>query len=452
MLNCVPVFEETAWEGMIQAVSEGQFDMATDGITITEDRAQVVDFSNGYLSIEQRVMVRVDEERFAGTEDLAADDSLTVGTVPGTTNYEVAVGLVGDDRVQAFEQFPFAVQALIAGDIDAVIMDEAAGQGYVGINADQIKLVGDSLSSDELGFIFPQGSELVEPMNWALAELEANGTMAALAQKYFSDEFKVTYDDIGPGAYAEDDGEAAEDVSYDLDGREVTIAIENAYLPFNYISLATGEPAGWDYEALAAICDLLNCVPIFVEAAWEGMIQAVGDGQYDMAADGITITEDRAEIVDFSNGYINIEQRIMVRVGEDRFTGAEDLAANADLTVGSQPGTTNYETAIDLVGEDRVQAFESFPFAVQALIAGDVDSVIMDETAGQGYVGVNADQLMLTGESLSSDQLGFIFTKGSDLVEPVNWALAELEADGTMAELAAKFFSDEFKVTYDDIE
>lgn len=238
----------------------------------------------------------------------------------------------------------------------------------------------------------------------------------------------------------------------DLGGREVTIAVENAYLPFNYISLSTGEPGGWDYDAWNAICERLNCTPVYVEAAWEGMIQAVADGQYDAAADGITITPERQEIVDFSDGYISIEQRILVRIDEERFSSAAELAADAALTIGSQPGTTNYETAVELVGADRVQAFEQFPFAVQALIAGDIDAVIMDETAGLGYVGVNADQLKLVGESLSSDQLGFIFPKGSDLVEPVNMALQSMRGDGTLDALADQYFTDKFTLTYDDIQ
>ena len=99
----------------------------------------------------------------------------------------------------------------------------------------------------------------------------------------------------------------------DLGGREVTIAIEYAYLPFNYIDPETGEGAGWDYEVWDEICNLLNCTPVYTEAAWEGMIQAVADGQFDAAADGITITADRAEIVDFSMGYVAIEQRLLVR-------------------------------------------------------------------------------------------------------------------------------------------
>lgn len=59
----------------------------------------------------------------------------------------------------------------------------------------------------------------------------------------------------------------------DLGGREITVALENAYLPFNYIDPTSGEPAGWDYEAINAMCALLNCKPKFVEAAWEGMIR-----------------------------------------------------------------------------------------------------------------------------------------------------------------------------------
>ena len=174
--------------------------------------------------------------------------------------------------------------------------------------------------------------------------------------------------------------------------------------------------------------------------------------QYDAAADGITITEDRAEIVDFSDGYINIEQRMVVRLDEDRFSTVAEVQENDDLVIGTQTGTTNLETANEYFGEDRIQAYEQFPFAIQALIAGDVDIVVMDEVAGQGYVGENADELTLVGESLSSDSLGFIYPQGSDLVEAVNMALDELKASGQLEELASQYFSDAFTITYDDLE
>lgn len=237
----------------------------------------------------------------------------------------------------------------------------------------------------------------------------------------------------------------------DLEGREVTIAVENAYLPFNYIDPTTGEPAGWDYDVWNEICGLINCTPVFVEAGWEGMIQAVADGQYDVAADGITITDERAEIVDFSTGYINIEQRLLVRLDEDRITSIDDIVNNTELVLGTQTGTTNYETALEYLPEDRIQAFEQFPFAVQALIAGDIDAVIIDEISGQGYMGENADALTLVGPSMSSDQLGFIYPKGSDLVEPVNAALGELAQNGFLEEVNLQYFGPNFTITYDDL-
>ncbi len=111
--------------------------------------------------------------------------------------------------------------------------------------------------------------------------------------------------------------EVMEDMLPDLGGREVTVAIENAYLPFNYVLLDTGEPGGWDYDFLAEACKRLNCVPVFVEFQWDPMIQAVADGQFDMAADGITITEDRAKVVDFSDGYVALAQQILGRTDEN---------------------------------------------------------------------------------------------------------------------------------------
>jgi polar amino acid transport system substrate-binding protein len=164
-----------------------------------------VDFSIGYVNIDQRLLVRVDEDRIESIEDIVNDESLSLGTQTGTTNYETAAQYLPEDRIQAFEQFPFAVQALLSGDLDAVIIDETAGQGYLGENADQLKLVGPSLSSDQLGFIFPKGSDLVDPVNQALQSMMDDGFLAGINAEYFGADFDVTYDDIGPGAYGEDE-------------------------------------------------------------------------------------------------------------------------------------------------------------------------------------------------------------------------------------------------------
>jgi polar amino acid transport system substrate-binding protein len=238
----------------------------------------------------------------------------------------------------------------------------------------------------------------------------------------------------------------------DLDCRKVTVAVENAYMPFNYILVSTGKPGGWDYEAVTEICTRLHCEPVFVESAWDGMIQSVADKQFDIGADGVTITDERKQIVDFSVGYIQVAQRLLVRKGETRFASLEDFVAQETLVMGTQVSTTNYETAIKFLPETRVKAFEQFPFAVQALISGDVDAVIIDETAGQGYRGENVDKLELIGPAITSDELGFVFAKGSDLVDPFNKALAAMKADGTLEKINAKYFGPDFKLTSDDVK
>ena len=227
----------------------------------------------------------------------------------------------------------------------------------------------------------------------------------------------------------------------DLMGATITVAVENAYIPFNYIDQETGEAVGWDYDTLGELCARLNCVPEYIETSWDGMVLAVSNGEYDMAADGITIKEDRAEIVDFSDGYISLEQVVLGRIDEMRFDGSEALAADASLIVGVQPGTTNYWVALELVGEERVVTYETFPVAVQALIAGDVDAVVMDDVAGQGYVGVNTEQLQIVGGPLTAtEELGFIFPLGSELRDAINAGLDSMRADGTLEAINNKWF------------
>ena len=237
----------------------------------------------------------------------------------------------------------------------------------------------------------------------------------------------------------------------DLGGRVITVAIENAYLPFNYVRLDTGEAEGWDYDFLNEACKRLNCTVEWVEFAWDPMIAAVADGQFDMAADGITITEERAQQVDFSDGYVNIEQRLLVRIDEDRFENIDELAADPNLKLAEQVGTTNYNAALEYVGEDRIIAFDTFGMAVQAVISGDADGVIIDEVAGLGYLGANKESVKLIGPSIKSDELGFIFPKGSDLVDPFNQVIAQMKQDGTLEQINLKWFGPDFTTTYDDI-
>lgn len=226
----------------------------------------------------------------------------------------------------------------------------------------------------------------------------------------------------------------------DLGGREVHIAVENAYPPFNMIDEATGEAVGWDYDVGRAICEKLNCKPVFKEAAWDGLFEAMAAGEYDVAFDGITLTLARSLKVDYSDPYIEYGQVLLARADDDRpaLADEESLVAS-DLTIGTQIGTTNEITALKLVGEERVASFDTYDMPVVALMAGDVDSVIIDEVAAIGFMRENPDQMRIAFSVTAGELLAFPFPPLSDLVEPFNWALQELFADGTMDEICEKW-------------
>jgi polar amino acid transport system substrate-binding protein len=231
----------------------------------------------------------------------------------------------------------------------------------------------------------------------------------------------------------------------DLGGRTVVAVTENAYTPLNFADPQTGEGIGWEYDAFNEIAERLNFEVDWRLASWDTMIQAVRDGQFDVGMDGITITEEREEQIDFSDPYMVSEQHMLVRADEDRFDDAVSFAADPDLLVGAQAGTTNFYTAVYEVldGDEanpRIKLFETFGASVQALKSGDVDLVLMDETSAAGYMGASPNSFKIVGEPLGTEEFGFIFAPGSDLVAPVNAAIQSMRDDGTLDALNQKWF------------
>jgi polar amino acid transport system substrate-binding protein len=231
----------------------------------------------------------------------------------------------------------------------------------------------------------------------------------------------------------------------DLDGRTIVAVTENAYVPLNFADPTTGEGIGFEYDLFNEIAERLNAEVDWQLSSWDVMIQAVRDGQFDVGMDGITINDERKTQVDFSDSYLTSQQLMLVRADEERFADATSFAADAGLLVGAQAGTTNFYVAVyDVLDGDeanpRIKLFDTFGASVQALASGDVDTVLMDQTSANGYIGANPGAFKLVGQPLGTEDFGFIFPPGSDLVEPVNAALAEIKADGTMDALQQKWF------------
>jgi ABC-type amino acid transport substrate-binding protein len=228
----------------------------------------------------------------------------------------------------------------------------------------------------------------------------------------------------------------------DLKGREISVVSSNDYTPLSFIDTSSNKPVGFEYDAWNEICLRLNCKLVWKTASWDGMIVAVNAKEYDAGMIGISITDERKKQVDFSNPYLTVEQRFLVRADESRFTDKKSFVDNKALKIGTQSSTSGFYVASDMLGEnsDRVQLFNDFGSTVQALLTGDVDAVIADAAAGRGYVGSNAGKLKVLDEVLSTDPLGFIFPLGSDLVAPVNAALDSMKYDGYMTYLENKWF------------
>jgi polar amino acid transport system substrate-binding protein len=231
----------------------------------------------------------------------------------------------------------------------------------------------------------------------------------------------------------------------DLGGRTVVAVTGNDYTPLNFIDPVSGKAVGWEYDAVNEICRRLNCTVDWQVTSWDTMIAAVKEGQFDVGMDGITITDERKQQVDFSVPYMVSQQFMLVRADETRFTTPQEFAADPNLLVGSQTGTTNFYTAVYEIldgneANPRIKLFENFGAAVQALIAGDVDLVLLDAASSRGYIGANPDKLKLIGDPLGTEEFGFILTPQSDLTQAFNAAIQTMKDDGFLDHLNTRWF------------
>ena len=153
------------------------------GMTITEDRLQSVDFSEPYANAVQVVIVREDSE-ITSADDLLADGATYVAGVQQDTTGDVyATDDMGDDRVQRYSKGADAVQALITGKIDCVIIDSEPAKNFVAAN-EGLKILDTEYANEDYAICFAKGSALTEEFNKALADLTADGTIQKIIDKY----------------------------------------------------------------------------------------------------------------------------------------------------------------------------------------------------------------------------------------------------------------------------
>ena len=150
-----------------------------------------------------------------------------------------------------------------------------------------------------------------------------------------------------------------------LEGRVIKAVTENAYYPLNFEDPTTGKGIGLEYDVMNEVAKRLNATVEWNLTAWDVMIEAVRSGQFDVGMDGISITAEREEVIDYTQPFISLNQFMLVRGDESRITGPESFTPESGLLIGSQTGTTSFYTAsYDVLGAEseedaRVKQFET---------------------------------------------------------------------------------------------
>lgn len=177
-LNCVAQFQQTAFQGVFDAVHAGLFDMLADGVTVTSDRQQLVTFSMSYATVSEVLLVRASEvESFP---QFKIDATKIVGAQAGTTNAQTAVDTFGAARVLTAPSEPEVVSALLAGTVDGASLDNIVANIFSRGNPGLLKTLGVMASGRNLAFAFPPNSTLLAPVNSALQSMINDGTLRAL--------------------------------------------------------------------------------------------------------------------------------------------------------------------------------------------------------------------------------------------------------------------------------
>ena len=221
-------------------------------------------------------------------------------------------------------------------------------------------------------------------------------------------------------------------------GEQITVASDIAYPPFEFEK--NGEPVGFDIDLMREIGKRAGFTPDFKNVTFDGIIPGLGNNLYDASISAMTITEERAQKVDFSDPYFNADQSLTVR----RDSPIKSVSDVGDATVGMQLGTTGALKAEELKEQGKItgeiRTFDTIPEAFAALENGQVDAVINDFPVSAYEAETGDGSLEVVQTIPTGEQYGIAFPKDSELVEPVNEALQEIKEDGTYAKLYEEWF------------
>ena len=222
-----------------------------------------------------------------------------------------------------------------------------------------------------------------------------------------------------------------------VEAGKLTMATNAAFPPYEMTTDA-GEFEGIDIETAQAIADKLGLELQIDDMDFDAALLSVQQGKADIVMAGVTVTDERKAVMDFSDSYATGIQSIIVPEGSD-IASPDDLAGKK---IGTQRGTTGYIYCSDDFGDENVVAYDDGLTAVQALNNGQVDAVVIDNAPAKEYVAANPG-LKVLDTSYAEEDYAIGMAKGSSLEAAVNAALEELKADGTLQSIVDKYITAE---------
>ena len=230
---------------------------------------------------------------------------------------------------------------------------------------------------------------------------------------------------------------AADETTVAEEKKVLTMATNAEFPPYEYYE--GDKVVGIDAEVAALIADKLGMELKIVDVAFDSIIPGVQAGKYDMGMAGMTVTDERLEKVNFSSSYATGVQSVIVKDG-GAVASLDDIAGKK---IGVQTSTTGDIYASDEFGEDAVVKYDNGAAAVQGLIAGKVDCVIIDNEPAKSYVAANEGLSILDTEYAVEDYAICFAKENTELQAKVDEALKALIADGKVAEVVAKYIKAE---------
>ena len=216
---------------------------------------------------------------------------------------------------------------------------------------------------------------------------------------------------------------------------KLTMATNATFPPYE-MTTDSGELEGIDVDTAKAIAEKLGLELQIDDMDFDAALLSVQQGKADIVMAGVTVTDERKAVMDFSDSYATGIQSIIVPNDSD-IASPDDLAGKK---IGTQRGTTGYIYCSDDFGEDSVVAYDSGLTAVQALNNGQVDAVVIDNAPATEYVAANPG-LKVLDTSYAEEDYAIGMAKGSALEDAVNAVLEELKADGTLQAIVDKYIN-----------